>query len=94
MFDHAPQYIGHYNNYTSAWRSIQLMDGDAQNDSRGTITLEQALDATGMFDPQTGDLIGPDHPSLEKYKVAESAGKNGRHSFWYKAADGSTKACK
>lgn len=49
--------------------------------------MEQALRNSGIWDQATGELIGPDHPSLKTFGDLD-AGNKRRCSFWLNDANG------
>ncbi len=94
MFDHLRYYAGNnYSNYRTEHRSIEVLAGDNNNDKREVITLEQALYNTRIWDENTGELIGPDHPSLKEFGVDKNW-PDKRCSFWYRGTDGVDRSIK
>lgn len=93
MFDHIPAGAGNRYDYVRpGHRDIQIMSGDNNGDDRVTISLEDALLKTGAWDEESGELIGPNHPSLSAH--GNNAPLNSalrRCSFWYRTpGDNST----
>lgn len=86
MFDHVPAGAGdNYDNWRAGHRDIQIMSGDNGGDDRATISFEAALRATGAWDEETGELIGPNHPSLATNGNQLPLNNAARRcSFWYR----------
>jgi hypothetical protein len=93
MFDHVPNNYKSYEGYQTSWRDIQLMDGDDGKDTRTTISMIDALAATGMWD-ENGDLISPDDADLFREYDLDLKGKDRRHSFWYRDHTGASRPCR
>lgn len=88
MHDHVPGGAGNnYKGWRAGYRDIRIMNGDNGSDDYATITMETALRNSGIWDQATGELIGPDHPSLKTFGDLDANTKR-RCSFWLNDATG------
>jgi hypothetical protein len=92
MFDHIPSSYGSYKDYKTAWRNVQILNGDGDADRWDTIKLIEAARNTGLWNEQ-GEIMDPEDPRLADYRV-DLKDKDRRHSFWYRTREGKQKACK